>query len=251
MRNPLRRLAGAVLANALILTAVAAPAMAQSESPSSDTSVTTTTVGTPTSTSSPTATSESSASSTTTPTTPTTSSSSSTTTSSSETSVPGSTTTSAPTSSGSTTTTTVPTTTSGTDEPGPDEPPYVDDVAHGIDLDPKHGLGLLIIACAAGEPRDVKSPDFEILEGPHQDEVDGRYWLYVVQLRDGLTFENEEVVGYWECGGETPGGGGAPVAPVPGSGGADDWQEENGGDAQVAFAPPGGVETGFGGTARS
>lgn len=146
----------------------------------------------------------------------------------------------------------VPTTTTGTDEPDPgeDEPPYVDDVAHGIDLDPKRGLGLLIIACAAGEPRGVKSPDFEILEGPHQDEVDGRYWLYLVQLRDGLTFRSDEVVGYWECGGETPGGGGAPVAPVPGSDDADDWQQENGGDAQVTFAPKGGVETGFGGTAR-
>ena len=131
-----------------------------------------------------------------------------------------------------------------------EEPPYVDDTAWGIDIDSEAGLGMLLIACAAGEPTNTHSPDFEILEGPHQDEVDGRYWYYFVQLRPGVTFASNEVEGYWECGGEQPGGGAAPVAPVPGSGDADDWQDDNDGEAQVKFAPKGGVETGFGGVAR-
>ncbi|EHR52864.1 hypothetical protein SacmaDRAFT_4690 [Saccharomonospora marina XMU15] len=242
----MRRLAGALFANALILTAVAAPAMAQTESNPSDAA--TTTVSSP----------ESSPESPASPSIPASEESPSASPSSepspSSPSVPESEPSSPPDSGDETTTTTAPSPT-GEPDPGVEEPPYVDDVAHGIDLDPDNGIGLLIIACAAGQPKHLESPDFEVLEGPHQDEVDGRYWLYLVQLRDGLTFKSGEVVGYWECGGESPGGGeapggGAPVAPVPGSDDAGEWQQENGGDAQVEFAPQGGVETGFGGTAR-
>lgn len=243
----MRRLAGALLANALILTAVAAPAMAQTESNPSD--VATTTVSSP----------ESSPESPASPSIPASEESPSASPSSepspSSPSVPESEPSSPPDSGDETTTTTTAPSPTGEPDPGVEEPPYVDDVAHGIDLDPDNGIGLLIIACAAGQPKHLESPDFEVLEGPHQDEVDGRYWLYIVQLREGLTFESGEVVGYWECGGETPGGGeapggGAPVDPVPGSDDAGEWQQENGGDAQVEFAPQGGVETGFGGTAR-
>jgi hypothetical protein len=246
LRKPLRCLAGAVLANALIFTGVAAPAMAQEVETSTETTVTSTTEPpktTSTTTSEPTSTS--SESSQPQPTT-TTTTGSETSTSGSETSTV---TTTAPTQtsqSSESSTTTQPT----TPEPPVEEPPYVDDMAWGIDIDPEKGLGLLLIACAAGEPSNVHSPDFEILEGPHQDEVDGRYWYYFVQLRPGVTFDDNEVTGNWECGGQQPGGGGAPVAPVSGSGSADEWQDSNDGDAQVKFAPKGGVETGFGGIAR-
>ncbi|WP_232212856.1 hypothetical protein [Saccharomonospora saliphila] len=137
-------------------------------------------------------------------------------------------------------------------EPPAEEPEYIDDVAAGIDLDPEQGLGLLVIACAAGEPRGVSSDDFDILEGAYQDETDGRYWWYMVRLHDGLTFaENSAEIGiHWQCGDRRPGGGGSVISPVPGSDGADDWQDDNGGDAQVAYAPRGGVETGAGGMAR-
>ncbi len=137
-----------------------------------------------------------------------------------------------------------------TEPPGPQEPPYEDNTGYGIDLDPESGLGLLLIACAAGEPKHVTSPDFEILEGPYQEEQDGRYWSYLVQLRSGITFAENEVLGYWECDGDRPGGGATPVSPVPGSDDAGEWQDSNNGAAQVSFAPKRGVETGFGGSAR-
>lgn len=142
------------------------------------------------------------------------------------------------------------TTTQPTQPPAGGEPDYVDDVAYGLDIDPERGLGMLMIACAAGEPRGVGSPDLEILAGVHQDEVDGRYWSYLVRLRDGLTFaeNSDEISLTWRCGG-SPGGGSAPL-PVPGGDDAGDWQDRNDGDAQVDVAPKGGVETGFGGTAR-
>lgn len=242
LRKPLRCLAGAVLANALIFTAVAAPAAAQEIETSTEAAVTTTTAPpetTSTTTSAPTS-SSSESSETTAPPTSTTGS---------ETSTPGTSTTppaeTSQTSQPSSTTSTQPSTTDPVEEP-----PYVDDTAWGIDIDPEKGIGMLLIACAAGEPTNTHSPDFEILEGPHQDEVDGRYWYYFVQLRPGLTFESNDVQGYWECGGEQTGGGSSPIAPVPGSGDADDWQDNNDGEAQVKFAPKGGVETGFGDIAR-
>lgn len=246
MRKPLRGIAGAALSTTLILTVFAAPALAQDEGAgtSTDVAVTTTTAPpeTTTSESAPeTSTSEAA------PETTTSETRSATTTTTSESTA---TTTSEPDESSTTTTTTSSETT------GSEEPPYVDDTGYGIDLDPEQGLGLLLIACAAGEPTGVTSPDFEILDGPWQDETDGRYWAYLVQLQPGLTFADGNVVADWVCGGEpgggsgSGGGGSTPVAPVPGSEDAGDWQRENGGDAQVGFAPKGGVETGAGGIAR-
>ncbi|MBK1784930.1 hypothetical protein JHE00_11390 [Prauserella sp. ASG 168] len=153
--------------------------------------------------------------------------------------------------------------TSDTDEPSePELPPFEDNAGYGFDIDPETGLGMLIIACVAGEPTGLTSPHFDVLEGPWQDEVDGRYWGYMVQLRDGMTFESGNVLGEWVCGGDdtdhgdggtdngdggTIGGGSTPIAPVPGAADAGSWQSDNGGDAQVGFAPKGGVETGAGG----
>ncbi|MEU6645202.1 hypothetical protein ABZ863_21940 [Saccharomonospora sp. NPDC046836] len=242
MRKPLRRIAGAALANVLILAALATPALAQvDETTTPDVSVTTTTTA-PAET-----TSETSEPETTEPSTETSSSSE---TSSEEPTTTTTTTEPEPEPSDTedpTTTTTEPSET--TDSPEPTEPPYVDDTGYGLDLE--DGLGLLLIACAAGEPKDLNSPDFEILEGPWQDETDGRYWLYLVDLRPGATFADGNVTADWVCGGEpgNGGGGSTPISPVPGSGDADDWQRENGGSPQVGFAPQGGVETGAGGAA--
>ncbi|WAL64292.1 hypothetical protein ORV05_25415 [Amycolatopsis cynarae] len=130
------------------------------------------------------------------------------------------------------------------------EPTYED--GKGIDFG--NGYGVLVIACAAGQPTGVTSPDFDIVDGPYQEEQDGRYWDYLVQLHDGKLFADKNIWADWKCGGEQPGGsasgGGAPVPPVAGSADAKNWQKSNGGKAQVAYAPKSGVETGFGGTAQ-
>lgn len=234
MRKPLGRLAAVVAAGALI-TFAAAPAALADETPSP---VTTTSESTEPEVTTTTTTADSPASSTT---------------ESSE--APSSTTTSEPTSTTSTSVGTTesskPTETSESSPPStPEEPPYQDNVAYGIDLG--DGYGVMIIACASGEPTGVSSPDFDIVEGPYQEEQDGRYWDYYIELHDGLTFESDEVRADWTC--AAPGGGGAAgggvVPAVPGSGDAAAWQASNGGDAQVGYAPKSGVETGFGGTAQ-
>ncbi|WP_160148935.1 hypothetical protein [Amycolatopsis alkalitolerans] len=160
-------------------------------------------------------------------------------------------------SSGGTTSSPVKTTTSSkpsesTSSSTPQEPPYQDDTGYGVDLG--DGYGLVIIACAAGEPTGLTSPQFDVLEGPYQEEQDGRYWDYLMHLHDGLTFANDPIEADWTCGGTPDGGGasggGTPITPVAGSGDAASWQNGNGGNAQVRFAPKEGVETGFGGTAQ-
>lgn len=233
MRKPLGRLAAVIAAGALI-TFAATPAALADET--SSTAATTTSEST-----------ESAATTTTTTESPATSTSESTeTTSSTTTSEPTSTTST----SANTTESSKPTETSeSSTSTKPEEPPYQDDTAYGIDLG--NGYGAMIIACAAGEPTGVSSPDFDILEGPYQEEQDGRYWDYFVQLHDGLTFASDAIRAEWTCGG--PGGGaagGGAVPPVSGSGDAAAWQASNGGKAQVGYAPKSGVETGFGGTAQ-
>lgn len=243
LRKPLGRLAAAVLAGAVITIGMAPAALADDASttaaPTSSVPETTTTQSEPV-----TATTDapSDVPTTTSSVDPTPTSSSVPTTTSS----PGGTTTSVkPTTSKPSETTTEPTTTT------PEEPPYEDNVGYGIDFG--DGTGVLVIACAAGEPRNVTSPDFDVIDGPYQDEQDGRYWEYLVELHGGKTFASGTVVADWECGSLPEGGGasggGVPVPPVPGSDQAAAWQQSNGSDAQVSFAPRAGVETGFGGTA--
>jgi hypothetical protein len=234
VRRPLGRLAAVVAAGALITFAAAPAALAdEPTSPATTTSESTESEVTTTTTT----TAESPATSTT---------KSTETTSSTTTSGPASTTST----SADTTESSKPTETSSSSTSGkPEEPPYQDDTAYGIDLG--DGYGAVIIACAAGEPTGVSSPDFDILDGPYQEEQDGRYWDYAVQLHDGLTFANDDISADWTCG--TPGGGatgGGAVPAVPGSGDAAAWQASNGGKAQVGYAPKTGVETGFGGTAQ-
>lgn len=240
MRKSVGRLAAVVAAGALITFAAPAAFADETSSPAAPTSETsTTTVETTTTTAADSTTSDA-------PTeTETTSSGSSAT---STTAAGGTTSTGA-----QSTESSKPTSTSDSASSTPEEPPYQDDTAYGIDLG--NGYGGLIIACAAGQPTDVTSPDFDIVDGPYQEEQDGRYWDYLVHLHGDLTFASGKVRVDWTCGGNAPqgggaSGGGATVSPVPGSGDAAAWQAGNGGKAQVAFAPKTGVETGFGGTAR-
>lgn len=126
---------------------------------------------------------------------------------------------------------------------------YVDDWAYGIDFldgDDVFGAnGALVIACAAGQPANVFSSDIDLklesFENPYQDESDGRYWIFYVHRHAGESFDKQTITVGWDCGGRhvqkpiPPAGGGA-SAGSPGS--------------QVKVQPKGGIETGGGATAR-
>jgi hypothetical protein len=246
LKKTMGRLAGAVLAGALITLAVSPAAMAQTVDP------------TP-----PTTTSEVSATSTPSSgpaTSSTPSSGPATTSESTATGVP-STQTSEPTTSGAAPTgqpttgkppeTSKPTgskpieTTSAT-ATTPQEPPYQDNTAYGIDL--ANGQGLLVIACAAGQPTGVSSADFDLMEGPHQDGTDGRYWGWLVKFHEGSSFATGNVQVDWKCGADKPVQ--TPVKPGGGAGAGAPGVSKDG-KSQVKYAPKGGIETGFGGTAQA
>ncbi|QRP50813.1 hypothetical protein I6J71_15990 [Amycolatopsis sp. FDAARGOS 1241] len=173
--------------------------------------------------------------------------------------------------------------TSGSAEPGDG---YTDNVGHGfVGLG---GEGVLVIACAQGAPGNLATLGLTVTAGPDQDGADGRYWNYDVRVTDGYTGTTAPFS--WTCGTEeghgdvtfeqeqpptsdaptpsdTPTGTsspedtGSPVSPdspatsatAPGS-----TASTTSGSArsttrptvQVRYAPQGGVETGFGGTAR-
>jgi hypothetical protein len=236
LKKTMGRLAGAVLAGALITLAMPPAAMAQTVDP------------TP-----PTTTSEVSATS-------TPSSGPATTSKSTATDVPP-TQTSKPTTSGATPTgqpttgkppeTSKPTgskpiETTSARATTPQEPPYQDDTAYGIDL--ANGQGLLVIACAAGQPTDVSSADFDLMEGPHQDGTDGRYWGWLVKFHKGSSFATGTVQVDWKCGADKPVQ--TPVKPGGGAGAGAPGVSKDG-KSQVKYAPKGGIETGFGGTAQA
>jgi hypothetical protein len=239
--KPLGRLAGAVLAGALITAAVAAPSAVATESPSV---TTTTTTATTTSSQADDSTAPESSEASSSESLPESSSSQ---TSSSESrpseseSSENSTSQSTPESESDVVTTTG----TGDDEqpaPGPIDD-YVDDTAYGIDL--PEGAGLVMIACAAGQPTGFTSPSFEIIGEPYQRETDGRYWIYTVQRYEGVSFNEGDVAADWTCG--TTGGGSGAGSPVQGI----DTENTADEDSQVAYAPTGGIETGFGGLGRS
>jgi cytoskeletal protein RodZ len=174
--------------------------------------------------------------------------------------------------------TTTPETTPSTSEAT--EPPkddYQDNTGHGFVG--VGGEGVLVINCAAGAPGNVATQYLDVTGGPDQDESDGRIWNYsvrVANLPPGTTTGKFS----WTCAGvegngtvdfeqspppETSTTTSAPTtsttvpsstAPVttatstttstttttaPGNAAP---------KAQVKVAPKGGVETGFGGTAR-
>ncbi|WP_307793090.1 hypothetical protein [Amycolatopsis sp. MtRt-6] len=246
MGRALNRVAGVVFAGALATFAAAPAAVAQPETSTSPTETTTTT----------TTTSETS-----------TSSSPASTTAPSSASVTPSTTAPA-TTEGIHTTTTSPKTTSSAPEPA--EPPkddYQDNAGHGfIGLG---GEGVLVIACAAGAPGNVATQYLSVTGGPDQDESDGRYWNYSVRVVDAPAGTTTAKFS-WTCAGVEGNGivefeqaeppaststsvpsSTAPITTAAGSTAAGSTPAGNAAPkAQVKVAPKGGVETGFGGTAR-
>ncbi|ANN21424.1 hypothetical protein SD37_41535 [Amycolatopsis orientalis] len=221
MKKTLGRLAGAVLAGAVISLAVTPAAMAQepTTTPSAPASETPTTAPSPTwtggkVTSAPPETSAPASSSSEQPT---------------------------PTSSGKPTSgKPSPTTTSTSEKPTtPPEEPYVDNVGAGYIGE--NGVGALVIACASGEPAAVSAPDFDVVDS-NQAEDDGRYWVYIVKVKK--SFKGNSSTFTWTCDGK-PGKGDIEFEAPIGGGSATPGKPEK----QVKYAPKGGIETGFGATA--
>ncbi|MFE6609849.1 hypothetical protein [Amycolatopsis sp. NPDC057786] len=221
MKKTLGRLAGAVLAGAVISLAVTPVAMAQTE--------TTTTPPAP-----------SSETSSSTPAAPSYSGGKVTT----ETSAPASSSSQepTPTSSGKPTSG-KPSPTSTSEKPttttAPPEEPYVDNVGAGYIGE--NGYGALVIACESGEPSNVSAPDFDTVYG-NQAEDDGRYWVYIVKVKK--SFKGNSSTFTWTCDGK-PGKADIEFETAIGGGAATPGKPEK----QVKYAPKGGIETGFGATA--
>lgn len=254
MGRTLNRVAGVVSAAALA-TFVAAPvALAEDGTTSPETTTTTST-----STSETTTTTAPSTSETTTPTTPVTTTE----------------TTSAPSTTGTkpaTSTTTSPSTSASTEPPVDDD--YQDNTGAGVVG--VGGEGSLTINCAAGAPGNVATQYLDITGGPDQDGADGRIWHYSVrveQLPPGTTTGKFS----WTCAGvdgegvvtfeqapppessttNPPTTTSAPsstepvtTAPVTTATSTSAAPGNAAPKAQVKVAPKGGIETGFGGTAR-
>jgi len=221
LKKTLGRLAGAVLAGALLTLTVSPVALAQEAPVTTTTEAAPTTTGAPTTTEAPTS-------------TPSSEPTSQQPTSSQPTSQPTSTGTGTPTS-GKPTRPTTPTT--EPTDPFPHGDDYIDDVAYAWEFD--GGVGILVIACKAGEPRNVKANDFTVAAGPFQDGADGRYWGFDIQLNEGKHLTDDTQVS-WVCEGK-------PVTRPVGHGGG---SATVGGQVKVT-PKAGGVETGGGATARS
>lgn len=221
MKKNLGRLAGAVLAGALLTLTVSPAALAQ-EAPATSAEATPTSETQPTTEAPPSTTVPSSEQ-------PTSQQPTSEQPTSQEPTGTGTPTSGKPTK--PTTPTTEPT------DPFPHGDDYLDNVAYAWELD--GGAGLLAIACAAGEPKNVVSNDFSVVDGPFQDGADGRYWGFDIQLGEGKHLTDSTTV-TWTCEGK-------PVTkPVAHGGGSATV------GSQVKVTPKaGGVETGGGATARS
>ncbi|QKV81411.1 hypothetical protein HUT10_27175 [Amycolatopsis sp. Hca4] len=159
------------------------------------------------------------------------------------------------------------------------EPPkgddYQDNTGHGfVGLG---GEGVLVIACAAGKPGGVATQYLSVTGGPDQDEADGRLWNYSVRVVDAPAGTTTAKFS-WTCDGaegngivefeqeqpptsttttstvtsSAPASSTAPVttAPVTTTATSSTPSGNAAPKAQVKVAPKGGVETGFGGTAR-
>ncbi|SEB41372.1 hypothetical protein SAMN04489727_1532 [Amycolatopsis tolypomycina] len=222
MKITLGRLAGAVLAGALLTLTVAPAALAQ-EAPATSTEAAPTSEAPPT-TNLPTTTPATSTSQQPTSQQPT---------STQPTTQP--TGTGTPTSGKPTHTSSTPTT--EPTDPFPHGDDYIDDYAYAWEFD--DGTGILVIACAAGEPTNIVANDFTVAGGPFQDGADGRYWGFDIQLNEGKHLTDDTKVS-WTCEGK-------PVTRPVGHGGG---SATAGGQVKVT-PKAGGVETGGGATARS
>ncbi|WP_410616381.1 hypothetical protein [Amycolatopsis sp. lyj-109] len=256
MSRTLSRVAGIVFAGALATFAATPAALAQTETSTSPTDTTTSTSETPTS-GSPTSTTAPSSTSVTPPTTPPTTPSSA---------------------RGDVKTTekqVAPKAEAEPDKPVQEAPKddYQDNVGHGfVGLG---GEGVLVIACAAGKPSGVATQYLSVTGGPDQDEADGRLWNYSVRVVDAPAGTTTAKFS-WTCDGaegngvvefeqeqqpptstvtatstSAPASSTAPITTAPITTATSSTPAGNAAPkAQVKVAPKGGVETGFGGTAR-
>ncbi|WP_410658683.1 hypothetical protein [Amycolatopsis sp. lyj-112] len=123
----------------------------------------------------------------------------------------------------------------------PTTPPkddFYDNVGAGYIGD--NGIGALVIGCESGEPTNVSAPDFDVTSY-NQAEDDGRYWVYIVKVKK--SFKGNSSTFSWTCDGK-PGKGDIEFESTIGGGGTPGKPEK-----QVKYAPKGGIETGFGATA--
>jgi cytoskeletal protein RodZ len=156
-----------------------------------------------------------------------------------------------------------------TQEPSKDDDGYQDNTGHGfVGLG---GEGVLVIACAAGKPGEVSTQYLSVTGGPDQDEADGRLWNYSVRVVDApagtttakfswtcagvegngiVEFQQEEPPTSTSTSTSTAPSSTAPVTTATSTPTTSTAPPGNAAPkAQVKFAPKGGVETGFGGTA--
>ncbi|WIY04370.1 hypothetical protein QRX60_11170 [Amycolatopsis mongoliensis] len=161
-----------------------------------------------------------------------------------------------------------------TQEPPKDDDPQQDNVGHGFVG--VGGEGVLVIACAAGAPGNVATQYLDVTSGPDQDGANGLLWNYTVRVTSlpaGTTTGKFS----WTCGKQDGEGivefeqeqpptstspststsaspsSTAPITTATSATTVTTTTTASGNaapKAQVKVAPKGGVETGFGGTAR-
>ncbi|MEV7093015.1 hypothetical protein AB0M80_09210 [Amycolatopsis sp. NPDC051045] len=261
MGRTLSRVAGIVSAGALITLAAAPVALAEDETPTSETT---------TATAETTTTTAPSSTETTAPSSPVTTTG----------------TTSAPATTEVTTTTTPKTTSSAPESTEPPKDDYQDNAGHGFVG--VGGEGVLVIACASGKLGAVSTQYLSVTGGPDQDESDGRYWNYSVRVVDAPAGTTTAKFS-WTCDGVEGNGtvdfeqeqppvttststapsststapsststapsstSASPSSTAPVTTATSSSAPAAGNSApkaQVKVAPKGGVDTGFGGTAR-
>ncbi|MEV7552692.1 hypothetical protein AB0N89_24040 [Amycolatopsis sp. NPDC089917] len=225
MKKTLGRLAGAVLAGALISLAVTPAAMAQDETttapPAAPTETSPTVPPGPTYTGGPVTTAP--------PETTTT------------TSQP-TTTTGTPTTGKPTETSGKPTSTSTSEKPTTTTPPApVLNVGAGY---VEGNEGALAILCGS-EPADVNAPDFTVVDA-FQDGADAYLWIYIIEAKPGFTGKASTFT--WTCDGK-PGQGDIEIEETVGGGSTAPGAKPEKPKKQVKLKPKGGIETGFGFTA--
>ncbi|MGK4593255.1 hypothetical protein [Amycolatopsis sp. w19] len=103
--------------------------------------------------------------------------------------------------------------------------------------------GALAILCGS-EPADVTAPDFTIVDS-FQDGGDAYLWIYIVEAKPG--FKGTSSTFTWTCDGK-PGKGDIEIETVGGGSTAPGTKPEQP-KKQVKLKPKGGIETGFGATA--
>lgn len=101
--------------------------------------------------------------------------------------------------------------------------------------------GALAIFCGS-EPADVNAPDYVITES-FQDGADAFVWVYIIEAKPGFTGTTSTFT--WTCDGK-PGKGDIEIEQIGGGATAPGADKKK---KQVKLKPKGGIETGFGATA--